>query len=90
MRGRFRFHWRRLAIFAGSLAAFAVIAEIDKGSGLVSRAWLFVFPAMLALASLMVCLRLWRVRGRPEAARKVAAQGLYGVLPPKWRNWLFP
>jgi hypothetical protein len=34
--------------------------------------------------------RMWGARSNTDEIRKVEAQGLYGVLPKKLRNWLFP
>jgi hypothetical protein len=34
--------------------------------------------------------RMWRARSNSDEIRKAEAQGLYGVLPEKLRNWLFP
>lgn len=55
-----------------------------------SRVWLPLFWGLVALVSLGIYVRMWKARSSPDEIKKIKAQSLYGVLPPKFRDWLFP
>jgi hypothetical protein len=79
-----------LAVLAVLAAILSVLGAVDQGSGLVSRVWPFLNFGFLFIASALIYQRMWRARGNPDEIKKIEAQSLYGVLPPKVRNWLFP
>jgi hypothetical protein len=81
---------RALTGFIFFVLAFALVFSIDKGSGSVSRAWPVLILALLIGSTFAIYRRMWRARGNPDHFKKAEAQGLYGVLPEKLRNWLFP
>lgn len=90
MQGRLQFSPRAFLIFVVFLVAFGLLIALDTGSGMVSRLWAPLFWSFIALATLAVYLRMWRVRGSPGEIWKVQAQGLYGALPRRLQNWFFP
>jgi hypothetical protein len=90
MKSRLQFSPRALLSFAIFLVSFGALIALNKGTGLVTRIWLPLFWGGVGLASLAIYLRLWRARGSSDEMRKVEARSLYGVLPPKLREWLFP
>lgn len=90
MKGRIRVSPRAFLYFAIFLVSFGTLVALDKGSGLVSRVWLPLFWGLVALVSLGIYVRMWKARSSPDEIKKIKAQSLYGVLPPKFRDWLFP
>jgi hypothetical protein len=44
----------------------------------------------LAAATLAIYSRMWSAGGDSERVRKIESQSLYGVLPKRLREWLFP
>jgi hypothetical protein len=90
MQGRLQFSPRALLSFAIFLVAFVGLLALDKGSGVVSRIWLPLFWGTVLLVAGAIYVRLWRARGSIDELKKVEAQSLYGILPPKLRDWLFP
>ncbi len=89
MQGRLQFFPRALLSFAIFLVGFGVLLAVDKGSGVVGRIWLPLFWGTVLLAAVAIYLRIWRARGSIDEVKKIEAQSLYGILPPKLRDWLF-
>jgi hypothetical protein len=90
MQGRLQFSPRALVSFTIFLVAFVGLLAIQRGSGVVSRIWLPLCWGTVLLAAGAIYVRIWRARGSIDGVKKVEAQSLYGILPPKLRDWLFP
>jgi hypothetical protein len=88
--GPIRFSPKALAGFIFFLLAFGLLFSIDQGSGPVSRTWPILVLVFMVGGTFAIYRSMWRARGNPDEIRKVQAQGLYGVLPTKLGNWLFP
>jgi hypothetical protein len=86
---RTSFSPRSLIYFCLFLSVFGALVTLDKGSGLFSQAWPLIILGALAVASILLCARLWSVRRDDDALRRVEARGFYGLLPPRLRDWLF-
>ncbi len=84
-----RFSPRALILFCLAAAIFGGLVAIDKGTGPISRAWPIVLWSGVAIGSVLVAARLWRARRDGEQLRRAEAKGVYGLLPPKVRDWLF-
>jgi hypothetical protein len=78
------------AIFLFVAAILALLVMLDRGSGAISRAWPLAMLGVLAAATLAIYLRMWSARADFEQVRKIESQSLYGVLPKRLREWLFP
>ena len=85
-----RFSPKALTGFIFFVLAFALLLSIDQGSGPVSRAWPILILALLISSTFAIYRRMWHARENAHDVRKAETQGLYGVLPEKLRNWLFP
>jgi hypothetical protein len=72
------------------LCCFGVLVFLDQGTGVVSHIWVPLIWGLIALASLAIYVRIWRARRNFDDVKKIEAQGLYGIMPPRLRNWLFP
>jgi hypothetical protein len=80
---------RALLTFVGFLVVFGVLVELDKGSRAVGVLWITLWCTFLLIASVLVLIRMWRMRGSPDEFWKSAHRGgQIGVLPPKWRRWV--
>ena len=90
MKRRLQFSPRALLSFVIFLVGFGALVALDKGTGLVSRIWLPLFWGGVGLTSLAIYVRMCRARGSSDEVRNVEARSLYGVLPSKLRDWLFP
>jgi hypothetical protein len=88
--GPIRFSPKALAGFIFFLLAFGLLFSVDQGSGPVSRAWPILVLVFVVGGTFAIYRSMWRARENPDEIRKAQAQGLYGVLPTKLRNWLFP
>jgi hypothetical protein len=88
--GHAHFSPRALAGFIFFLLAFGLLVSIDQGSVRVSHAWPVLMLVFLLGGTFAIYRRMWRARSNRDEIRKVEAQGLYGVLPKRTRNWLFP
>jgi len=84
------FSSKAFAGFIVFVVAFTILFSIDQGSGRISHAWPIFFLALIMVGSFTIYRRVWRLRGRPDEVRKAHTDGLYGVLPDRWRHWLFP
>jgi hypothetical protein len=73
-------------LFAVLLSA-AIVA--DHGTGYGNAVWQIFRWGVVLVGSLLLLTRLWAARHDPDAARRVEAKGLYGLTPPKLRDWLF-
>ena len=81
-----RAHFCRLRFSLLGLVGFSLWT---RGSGVVGRIWLPLFWGTVLLAAVAIYLRIWRARGSIDEVKKIEAQSLYGILPPKLRDWLF-
>jgi hypothetical protein len=72
------------------LLVFALLIDLDHGSGPLSRAWPSLMLIGMLGATAVIYRRMWRARNDPGELGKAEAQSLYGVLPEKLRNWIFP
>jgi|HubBroStandDraft_2_1064218.scaffolds.fasta_scaffold292934_2 hypothetical protein len=90
VKSRLQFSPRALLSFVIFLVGFGALVALDKGTGLVSRIWLPLFWGGVGLTSLAIYVRMWRARGSSDEVRNVEARSLYGVLPSKLGDWLFP
>jgi hypothetical protein len=89
MSGR-HFSPRGFIIFALFLTGFAVLISMDKGSGPISGAWPFLVLCLVIGATVAICRRMWSEGSDFEKVSRIESQSLYGVLPKKVREWLFP
>jgi hypothetical protein len=87
---QFHFSPKAAVGFVLLVVAFGILISVDRGSGEISRLWPFLMLCLLVGGSFAIYRRMWRARANPDELRKAEAQGLYGVLPEKLRNWLFP
>jgi hypothetical protein len=87
--GPIHFSLKALVGFVLFLIAFGLLISMDQGSGPVSRAWPFLILVFVVGGTFAIYRRMWRARKNPDQIKKAQAQGLYGVLPMKLRNWLF-
>jgi hypothetical protein len=75
------------------LCLFAVLLIVaikaNLGTGYGNVAWQIFRWGVLLIGSLLLLTRLWATRHDPNAARRIEAKGLYGLTPPKLRDWLF-
>jgi hypothetical protein len=71
----------------GVLVTVAILA--GGGTGYGNVAFQIFRWGVLLVGSLLLLTRLWAVRHDPDAVRRTEAKGLYGLTPPKLRNWLF-
>ncbi|MCV0385164.1 MAG: hypothetical protein K5821_01840 [Nitrobacter sp.] len=90
MKGRLEVSPKAGLLFVFFLFCFDVLFALDRGEGVVSHIWGPLVWGLIAFASLAIYIRIWRVRKNPGEMRKIEAQSLYGILPLKLRNWLFP
>jgi len=81
---------RALAGFIAFLLVFALLINLDHGSGPISRVWPFIMLIGMLGATAVIYRRMWHARNDAGELRKVEAQSLYGVLPEKLRTWIFP
>jgi hypothetical protein len=81
---------KALAGLIGFLLVFALLIDLGHGSGPISRAWPVIMLIGMLGASVAIYRRMWRAGNDPGELRKAEAQSLYGVLPEKLRNWIFP
>ena len=88
--GRVHFAPKAFAGFVFFLIAFGFLISIDRGSGAISRAWPILMLVYLAAGTFAIYRRMWQARNNSDEIRGVEARGLYGVLPTRLRNWLFP
>jgi hypothetical protein len=72
------------------LLLFGAAIGIDRGSSYLSDAWAVLFWSGVLLGSLLFYARLWAFRRNPDAARHIEARGIFGLLPAKLRDWIFP
>jgi hypothetical protein len=89
MSGR-HFSPRGLLTFILFMTGFAALILMDQGSGPLSRAWPFLMLCLMVGATVAICRRIWSERSDFEKVRRIESQSLYGVLPRKVREWLFP
>jgi hypothetical protein len=78
------------AIFLFVAAILGVLVVLDRGSGAISKVWPFVMLGLLVVAALAIYFRMWSARADFEQVGKIESQSLYGVLPKRLREWLFP
>jgi hypothetical protein len=71
----------------GVLVTVAVLAGGATGYG--NAAFQIFRWGLLLVGSLLLLTRLWAVRHDSDEVRRVEAKGLYGLTPPKLRDWLF-
>ncbi len=89
MASRLRFgSARALLTFVGFLLVFGILVEVDKGSGIINYALMALFWVFLLIGSVVILVRMWRMRGSPDAFWKSAHRGQIGILPPNWRRWV--
>lgn len=79
-----------LGIFAFVVAVLALLISIDGGSGFISRAWSLTMLLFVVVATLVIYRRMWNARRDFDDVRRIEGESLYGVLPRKLREWLFP
>ena len=72
------------------LLAFGLLISIDQGPVPINQAWPILILVFVVGGTFAIYRRMWRARKNSDEIRKAEAQGLYGVLPIKLRNWLFP
>ncbi|MDQ0471360.1 hypothetical protein [Labrys wisconsinensis] len=77
-------------VLAIVLVGFGGLVALDARTGLVSRAWLPLFWGAVLLAAILIQVRAWKARASRVAMRKIEARSLYGLLPERLREWLFP
>jgi putative effector of murein hydrolase len=77
-------------IFILFVAGFAAAVAMDQGSGPLSKAWPFLILGLLIGATLAIYSHMWIERRDFEKIRRIESQSLYGVLPKRVREWLFP
>jgi hypothetical protein len=77
-------------VFILFVAGFAATVVMDQGSGPLSKAWPFLILGLLIGATLAICSHIWIERRDFEKVRRIESQSLYGVLPKRVREWLFP
>ncbi|MBV9982470.1 hypothetical protein [Bradyrhizobium sp.] len=77
-------------IFLFVAGILGVLVILDRGSGAISRVWPFVMLGFLAVATLAIYFPMWAARADFERVGKIESQSLYGVLPRRLREWLFP
>jgi hypothetical protein len=88
--GHVRFSPKALAGFIFFLLAFGLLISIDQGTVPISQGWPILILVFMVGGTVAIYRRMWRARSNSDEIRKVEAQGLYGVLPERLRNWLFP
>lgn len=79
---------RALLTFIGFLLISGILAELDKGSGIINNALRVLLWAFLLIGSVGILIRMWRTRGSPDGFWKSAHGGQIAILPPRWRRWL--
>ena len=77
-------------IFLFAMVVLAALIALDKGVGPISAAWPFVMLCLLFVAALTISRRMWSARKDFEAVRRIEGESLYGILPKRLREWLFP
>lgn len=77
-------------IFILFVAGLAATIAMDQGSGPLSKAWPLLTLSLLIGATLAIYSRMWSERRDFEKVRRIESQSLYGVLPKRIREWLFP
>jgi hypothetical protein len=87
--GHVHFSPKALAGFIFFLLVFGLLISIDQGS-VPSVTWPILMLVFVLGGTFAIYRRMWGARSNTDEIRKVEAQGLYGVLPKKLRNWLFP
>jgi hypothetical protein len=85
-----RFSPKAFIIFISFLLAFAGLLLMDVSSGVIRRIWPILVLALVVGGTVAICHRMWQARDNSADLRRAEAQGLYGVLPKKLREWLFP
>jgi hypothetical protein len=88
--GRVRYSPKALAGFIFFLLAFGLLISIDRAPVPISQAWPILILVFVVGGTFAIYRRMWCARKNSDEIRKAEAQGLYGVLPIKLRNWLFP
>jgi hypothetical protein len=88
MRG-FRVSPRGTIYFCLFVALLGAAIMADGGTGYGNVVWRILRWGVLLVGSLLLLTRLWAARHDPDAARHIEAKGLYGLTPPKLRDWLF-
>jgi hypothetical protein len=75
------------------LCLFAVLLVVaikaNLGTGYGNDVWQVFRWGVLLVGSLVILTRLWAARHDTDAARRIEAKGLYGLTPPRLRDWLF-
>ena len=72
------------------LVLFGAAMKLDGGTGRLNAVWSLLVWSGLITGSLLLLARLWASRHNREAARRIQAKGVYGLLPSRIRDWLFP
>jgi hypothetical protein len=85
----FRVSPKGLIYFCLFVALLIVATKANLGTGYGNVVWQVFRWGVLLAGSLLLLTRLWAARHDPDAARRVEAKGLYGLTPPKLREWLF-
>jgi hypothetical protein len=85
----FRVSPKGIIYFCLFVVALTVAIKANLGTGYGNVVWQVFRWGVLLVGSLLLLTRLWRVRHDPDAARRIQAKGLYGLTPPKLRDWLF-
>jgi hypothetical protein len=88
MRG-FRISPKGFIYFSLFVVLLIVAIKTNLGTGYGNVVWQIFRWGVLLVGSLLLLSRLWRARHDPAAARRIEAKGLYGLTPPKLRDWLF-
>jgi len=90
MKGRLEVSPKASLLFAFLLFCFGALVAFDQGAGVASHIWRPVLWGLIAIASLAIYVRIWRARRNFDDVKKIESQSLYGILPLKLRDWLFP
>ncbi|HEX7919594.1 MAG TPA: hypothetical protein VF583_01465 [Bradyrhizobium sp.] len=85
----FRVSPRGVVTFCLFIVLFGAAMKLDGAVGYVRIVWTILVWNGLLLGSLLLVARLFAARHDPEAARRIQAQGAYGLLPARLRDWLF-
>lgn len=85
----FRISPRGMLWFCLFIVLFGAAMKLDDTVGHVRIVWTILVWSGLLLGSLLLVARLFAARHDPETARRIQAQGAYGLLPARLRDWLF-
>jgi hypothetical protein len=88
MRG-FRVSAKGFIYFCVFVVLFTAAIMVGGGTGYGNLVWQIFRWGLLLVGSLLLLTRLWAARHDPDATRRIEAKGLYGLTPPKLRDWLF-